>query len=142
MEYQQKSLIKEYKHWAVQAHPDQSLLGRCVLWCKRADAISLEEASSEEQIELFQILKDIKSALNETFQPDLINYTFLGNVTNHLHGHLIPRYKTEREFMNQTFIDKKWGHNPYRSNDTSPVDEDIQEEVRKTLAEILNNKKS
>ena len=38
-------------------------------------------------------LKQIGNLINETFHPDLINYALLGNHVQHVHWHLIPRYK-------------------------------------------------
>ena len=60
----------------------------------------------------------VKNVLENVFQPDLFNYASLGNVTPHLHVHIIPRYRTLRLFENQTFIDKRWGENfaPYDPN--------------------------
>ena len=52
-------LVKEYKHWAVYVHENQGYLGRCVIWCKRENALDLTDATQEEQNELFIILKDL-----------------------------------------------------------------------------------
>lgn len=106
-----KFLIKEYKHWAVYIHENQGYLGRCVVWCKRENALDLTEATSDEQQELFVVLNDLKKALEKTFKPDWLNYSFLGNETRHLHGHFIPRYAKSQEFMDISFEDKLWGHN-------------------------------
>jgi len=56
-------------------------LGRCVIWCKREDALDLTDATPEEQSELFLILRDLKEATKKAFQPDWFNYSFLGNET-------------------------------------------------------------
>lgn len=106
--------IKDYSHWSVQIHLDQSYLGRCVIWCRRADAGDLADTTPDEQSELFEILKDVRTALSTVFQAEWFNYSFLGNETRHLHGHLLPRYSSPREFAGVTFTDERWGHNPYR----------------------------
>ncbi|MEK7163416.1 MAG: HIT family protein [Patescibacteria group bacterium] len=106
-----KFIIKDYKHWTVYIAQNQSYLGRCVVWCKRENALDLTEATSEEQEELFIVLNNLKNAVTKVFQPDWFNYSFLGNDTRHLHGHFIPRYTNSKKFMDITFEDKLWGHN-------------------------------
>ncbi len=106
--------IRNYQHWILQIHTDQSYLGRCVIWCRRENVNDLADASLEEQIELFVILKDIRSALIKAFEAEWFNYTFLGNETRHLHCHVIPRYSSPRQFEGLIFTDEQWGHNPYK----------------------------
>ena len=51
--------IKDYKYWTVSLHGNQAYLGRCVIWCKREDALDLADATPEEQKErLMERLKD------------------------------------------------------------------------------------
>lgn len=42
--------------------------------------------------ELFQDVLDLGKAIHAAFQPWKINYASLGNVDEHLHWHVIPRY--------------------------------------------------
>ena len=79
-----ENLIKEYKHWAIYVHPNQGYLGRCVVCCKREDALDLIDATPEEQPELFLVLSNLKEAMKKVFQPDWFNYSFLGNETTYL----------------------------------------------------------
>jgi diadenosine tetraphosphate (Ap4A) HIT family hydrolase len=106
-----QDLIKEYKHWGVYVFRNQGYLGRCVVWCKREDAFDLADTAPEEQMELFLVLRDLREAAKKLFQPDWFNYSFLGNDTQHLHGHFIPRYAKPITFMNVMFEDKLYGHN-------------------------------
>ena len=71
-----ENLIKEYKHWAIYVHPNQGYLGRCVVWCKREDALDLTDATPEEQPELFLVLCDLKEATKKVFQPDWLTTPF------------------------------------------------------------------
>jgi len=131
-----KNLIKEYKHWAIYAHPNQGYLGRCVIWCKREDALDLTDATPEEQSELFLILRDLKEATKKAIQPDWFNYSFLGNETRHLHGHFIPRYAKPKIFMGIVFEDKFYGHN-YKTDHTFVTSEDLLNAVRDELKKAL-----
>jgi len=131
-----KNLIKEYEHWSIYVHPNQGYLGRCVVWCKREDALDLTDATPEEQSELFLVLRDLKEATKKVFQPDWFNYSFLGNETRHLHGHFIPRYAKPKIFMGIVFEDKFYGHN-YKTDHTFVTPEDLLSAVRDKLKEAL-----
>ncbi len=56
-------------------------------------------------------LKQVGILLNATFSPDLINYALLGNHVQHVHWHLIPRYKKEKE----------WGNPPWPYPETNQI---------------------
>jgi len=124
-----KFLIKQYKHWAIYLHQNQSYLGRCYVWCLREEALDLSEATQDEQAELFVVLNDLKDALAKTFKHDWLNYAFLGNETQHLHGHIIPRYAQPREFMGKIFEDKLWGHN-YKTDPTFQISDEVLEGIK------------
>lgn len=127
-----KNLVKDYKYWGVYIHENQSYLGRCVIWCKRNDALDLADATPEEQQELFLVLQQLKEAIKKVFQPDWFNYSFLGNETRHLHGHFIPRYAKSKTFMGITFEDKLYGHN-YKTNHNFKTSAKLLTEVRNKL---------
>lgn len=124
--------IKDYKYWEVNIHENQGYLGRCVIWCKRADALDLSEATPEEYQELLQIIKEIKNALTKAFQPDWFNYALLGNEMRHLHCHLIPRYAAPRMFAGVQFVDELYGHN-YKTNHDFKVSEEVMQKIKKAI---------
>ena len=115
--------IKEYEYWSVRLHGNQGYLGRCIIWCNREDALDLTDCTDEERDELFVIIKELKDAAEELFHPDWMNYAFLGNITRHLHGHFLPRYKASTEFAGMTFEDKRWGKNYLTDKDFITPDE-------------------
>jgi len=131
--------IKGYQYWSVFVHENQSYLGRCVVWCKREDALELIDATQEEGEELLQILKELREASSAVFQPDWFNYAFLGNETRHLHGHFIPRYETERKFEGIIFKDEHWGHN-YRTNHDFMTPEAVLQTIKAKMAVALEGK--
>jgi diadenosine tetraphosphate (Ap4A) HIT family hydrolase len=131
-----KFLIKDYKHWAIYIHQNQGYLGRCVVWCKRKNALDLTGATVEEQKELFSVLRELKKAVKKTFKSDWFNYSFLGNGMPHLHAHFIPRYAKPRKFMSVTFKDELYGHN-YRTDHSFKTPQNvliaIQNKIKKAL---------
>ena len=108
-------LLGESGHWKVFLHKNQHYLGRSYVWAKGEEVTDLLDITPDERNDLFGISERVKKALTEIFNPDLFNYASLGNISSHLHLHIIPRYKTPREFGGQTFVDFNWGHNyaPY-----------------------------
>ena len=131
-----KNLVKEYKYWEIYVHENQGYLGRCVVWCKRDDALDLADATPEEQSELFLVLRDLREATKKVFQPDWFNYSFLGNETRHLHGHFIPRYAKTKTFMDIVFEDKLYGHN-YKTDHGFKTSAELLAEVKDKLKSVL-----
>jgi ATP adenylyltransferase len=132
-----KYLVKDYTYWYIAVHPNQGYLGRCVIWCKRENALDLVDATAEEQKELFFILHGLREATQKVFQPDVFNYAFLGNIERHLHCHFIPRYSSSRQFHGRTFTDERWGQN-YQTDESFEVAQDLWGEVRTKLKEALD----
>ncbi|MDP4038600.1 MAG: hypothetical protein Q8P54_01360 [bacterium] len=131
-----KNLIKEYKHWAIYVHNNQSYLGRCIVWCKRQDALDLANATLKEQKELFLVLHNLRECEKRVFHPDWFNYSFLGNETRHLHGHFIPRYAKPITFMNVAFSDRLYGHN-YKTDYDFITPEAVLNAIKNKLAKEL-----
>ncbi len=132
-----KYLIKDYEHWSIYVHQNQGYLGRCVIWCKREDALDLTDATEEEQKELFTVLSLLKEATTKVFQSNWFNYSFLGNETRHLHAHFIPRYAKPKTFMGIIFEDKLYGHN-YKTDRSFITPEEVWRSVREKLREVLS----
>lgn len=128
--------MKDYKHWSVFIHPNQGYLGRCVVWCNREDALDFADATEEESSELVRVLKDLRGATKKAFQADWFNYALLGNETQHMHCHFIPRYSSERTFGGITFQDKLWGHN-YKTDRSFKTPDDVLWEIKAKLEQLL-----
>lgn len=131
-----QNIVKEYTYWTWLVHTNQGYLGRSVVWCKREDALDLMDATLEERIELFVILLEIKNTLEKSFDADWMNYAFLGNETRHLHGHIVPRYSSERIFNGKRFTDPEWGHNWKTNNDFVTSFETLQT-IKKKLQDTI-----
>jgi len=129
-------LVKKYQCWSLLIHPNQGYLGRMVIWCSRPDAQDLSEATLLEQQELFIVLNEAKTALRKAFQPDWYNYSFLGNETPHLHGHIVPRYAQPRPFANMIFTDALFGRN-YITDKNFNTPKEVSLAIREKLQNCL-----
>lgn len=136
MESFSKYKIKDYKYWSIFLHQNQGYLGRCVIWCNREDALDLVDATPEEQQELFIVLKELGAAIKKAFQPDWLNYAFLGNETRHLHGHFIPRYAKPKELEGVVFKDELYGHN-YKTDHSFSAPVEVVEKIRLRIKKAL-----
>ncbi|MCX6814865.1 MAG: HIT family protein [Candidatus Aenigmarchaeota archaeon] len=99
--------------------------------------IDLFDISNEEREEFFAVVKNLRDVLKKLFNPDLFNYASLGNTVNHLHLHVIPRYKQKRIFENREFVDERWEHNytPYPKDFETPpsILVKLKDELKKNL---------
>lgn len=132
--------IEDFTYWTLLLNENQCYLGRCCLLAKRPDAKDFLEMTLEERQEFFDVAILIKISLEELFAPDLFNYASLGNVFNHLHVHIIPRYKEKRTFLGYTFIDERWGKNysPYDKNFKIPIP--LLLEIKNSIHTTLNKR--
>jgi diadenosine tetraphosphate (Ap4A) HIT family hydrolase len=115
------SILKEYDYWTLLLHEEPSpFIGKAVIWLAReGDMQRYSQLSREELNELHIVLQEYETALETLWQPDHINYMWLGNLfhehSGHGHMHVFPRFKDPREFDGVQFVDKKYGnfHVPY-----------------------------
>jgi diadenosine tetraphosphate (Ap4A) HIT family hydrolase len=128
--------IKEYEHWRVGLHSNQVYLGRSVVVLKRHEE-DFFDTTQEEQKEFLEIGKQMRDALREAFDPDLLNYSTLGNEVRHVHWHLVPRYERPVEFDGMIFEDKMRGKNwtPYDKGFLLPKKNlfDIRDQIKSAL---------
>lgn len=98
-------IIFESRYWRLVLNHNQDLLGKCMLVLKRHSEV-VTELSSSEWMDLHEQVVIATKVLEEVFQPDHFNYSFLQNLDRHVHLHIIPRYKRQRVFAGNVFIDE------------------------------------
>lgn len=113
--FYEQFVVKKYNHWTLQIEEKQRYLGQAVAWLDReGDMQRLFSLTEEEREELWEkVLPDYENIIEKLWQPDHMNYAWLGNYfhmhNGHGHMHLIPRYKTPRSFEGKEFVDERWG---------------------------------
>lgn len=107
--------------WGLFLHLDQRYLGRAYVWHNRhTDMARFMGLSLCEMLKLQEVASLYERTLERLWQPDHINYAWLGNEfashRGHGHLHIIPRYVSERVFDGRTYLDENWGRNyaPYQ----------------------------
>jgi diadenosine tetraphosphate (Ap4A) HIT family hydrolase len=114
--------IFETKFWVVNLRSDdQAFLGRSTVLLKTHKG-DLSELDENEWADFHRIIKRFEKALRSSFKPALFNWSCLMNdaykdspPNPHVHWHVRPRYEKSVEFSGQTFYDKDFGHNYYKT---------------------------
>ena len=76
---------------------EQSHPGRCIVAYQ--DHVSeLVDLSDEKRNAFFADVARAARAIHEAFHPDKINYGAYGDTMQHLHFHLVPKYKDQVEW--------------------------------------------
>ncbi len=77
--------------------PDYS--GFCrVIWTDHVREMT--DLAPAERGHLMDVVFAVESAIRAVLAPDKINLASLGNVTPHLHWHVVPRFRDDRHFPN------------------------------------------
>lgn len=76
---------------------DADYPGFCrVIWKRHISEMT--DLSAAERAHLMTIVFAVEAAIRETINPDKINLASLGNLTPHLHWHVIPRHRHDKHF--------------------------------------------
>ena len=76
---------------------DAQYPGFCrVIW--HAHVKEMTDLQPAERSALMQMVMKVEAALREAMNPDKINLASLGNMTPHLHWHVIPRFNDDAHF--------------------------------------------
>jgi diadenosine tetraphosphate (Ap4A) HIT family hydrolase len=105
---------------------NQSHLGRVIL-ASKIHIKEIFELSNNERNAFMADVSLVSEVLQTIFCPDKINYAIYGDLVNHFHMHIVPKYEDK----------KNWGV-PY--NDESPVflSDQEYEILRDKISEKMN----
>jgi diadenosine tetraphosphate (Ap4A) HIT family hydrolase len=118
-------VIHEFKRSLFVVGEHQYFKGYCQLILKK-HATDITDLPSEEQSELFSELMTAGKLIKKIYGPYRMNYSVLGNVVEHVHFHLFPRYEEE--------LNSKKKKDPWASSDEFSL---IREDEAKEIAENI-----
>jgi len=78
-----------------------------VVW--QAHVREMSDLSPVDRAHLFDVVITAEQALRELLVPDKINLASLGNMTPHLHWHLIPRFRSDPQFPAPVWAGRRRG---------------------------------
>ncbi|WP_340066159.1 HIT family protein [Ascidiimonas aurantiaca] len=102
-------VIAKTKYWTIMVSREQHTLGTLIVF-HNTHTVRFSSISKQALLEFQHIQVTFEKALSSLFNPDLFNYLQCGNQVEHLHFHLIPRYKSSRNYHNQEFVDINYGN--------------------------------
>jgi len=125
-----ETLLWRGQHCRVILVEDADYPGFCrVIWNDHIKEMT--DLPSQMRAELMNTVFAVESAVREVMQPDKINLASLGNMTPHLHWHVIPRYIDDKHFPNPIWAE------PLRSSRISDIS-DIRARLSASILEKLN----
>jgi len=85
---------------------DPDYAGYCrIIW--RAHVKEMTDLSPVEREHCMRVVFAVERAVRETLNPHKINLASFGNMTPHLHWHVIPRELTDAHFPNPVWGERK-----------------------------------
>jgi len=61
-------------------------------------AREMTDLAAADRRALMDVVLAVEAVMRETMQPDKMNLASLGNMTPHVHWHVIPRFRDDRHF--------------------------------------------
>lgn len=99
-----------------------------VVW--QAHVREMTDLSAEQRQGLMTVVFAVEAVVRDLYRPDKINLASFGNMTPHLHWHVIPRWRDDRHFPQPV-----WGS---VQRETLPERPQIGDEaLRAALARVL-----
>jgi diadenosine tetraphosphate (Ap4A) HIT family hydrolase len=110
------TLLWRGEHCRVVLVEDADYPGFCrVIWNRHVKEMT--DLSEDERDACMDVVFAVESAVREALQPDKINLASLGNMTPHLHWHVIPRHMNDKHFPQPI-----WGNAQHTGKAQAPHD--------------------
>ena len=115
----------EFRVVLVQGADALAYSGFCrVIW--NAHVKEMTDLPQNAQLQLFSAVLAVEKLLRDVFKPHKINLASLGNMTPHLHWHIIPRYENDATFPNPVWVAASKSDTVLRPDFASSYDEKIR----------------
>jgi diadenosine tetraphosphate (Ap4A) HIT family hydrolase len=90
-------IVVQRAQWRVVLVDEADFPGYCrVIW--QAHVSEMTDLCAAERQQIMAVVWAVEQALRTVFAPHKINVASLGNITPHLHWHVIPRWQTDSHF--------------------------------------------
>ena len=122
-------LIKEFKHTYFVLGDHQYFNGYGVVLLKN-HVRDMHELSAQLQSEVFLEVMQAGTAIHEAFNPWKINYSCYGNVVEHIHWHIFPRYESDPDLRGHPWL------NSEKFKDAKASPDVIQQNIAKIRAKL------
>ena len=86
-----KRVVARLRSGVVALQDDGDFRGYCILFARR-HVVELHELTAAERHDWIEDAAAISEAVQRVCEPDKLNVAMLGNLTPHLHCHVVPRY--------------------------------------------------
>src|SRR5690242_16069369 len=128
----QGDVIVNTQRWRVVLIDDPHYPGYCrVIW--NAHVKEMSDLSADERALLMNVVWQIESVIRKVMNPEKINLASLGNMTPHLHWHVIPRFTDDMHFPNPI-----WGQVERSVNDNLQQRQALVPVLKAAIAAKLN----
>lgn len=118
--------VLDLEYGALFLNYNQSFTGRC-LYIPFDHYTNLNQITSENFMLYNNEIQFVAIKIQETFNSEIINIAMLCNKVRHIHWHLIPRYKS----------DKNWGNPPWPNEPVEILPERLEYLKEKLLRSFL-----
>jgi diadenosine tetraphosphate (Ap4A) HIT family hydrolase len=106
-----------------------------VIWLQHVREMT--DLSEQQRGALMEVVFAVEETLRTTLQPDKINLASLGNMTPHLHWHVIPRFVDDKHFPGAI-----WGSASRASSASATAASARLDDFRVALKKRLNGVKA
>jgi diadenosine tetraphosphate (Ap4A) HIT family hydrolase len=73
-----------------------------VIW--NAHVREMTDLAATQRSEIMRVVMKVEQALRDTLRPEKINLASLGNMTPHVHWHVIPRFVDDASYPNPIWV--------------------------------------
>jgi diadenosine tetraphosphate (Ap4A) HIT family hydrolase len=99
-------ILAQHPAWRVVLIHEPDIPGFCrVIW--NAHVREMSDLSATEREQLMSVVWAVEQAIRTVLAPHKINLASLGNVTPHLHWHIIPRWENDSYFPAPIWAEKR-----------------------------------
>jgi len=123
--------IKKFKTGYAVLGDHQYFKGYCLFLCN-IHRVELHELDKDFRLKFLEEMSVLAKAIYKTVKPIKLNYELLGNTEKHLHWHIFPRHKQEKNLRAPVWIINKGIRNAKKYIP-------LEEERKKLILKIRKN---